>query len=105
MKIRCRTLVVLSVVALLAIAASAFAQQPATTANPANTNTSQGGIGVGVEGGFARTTLSGDVVADYNSRNAGLIGLWVGGNKNGMVGFVGEFLYLQRKSGSGVAEV
>ena len=94
------------VLALMAAPIPALAQQPPGAPPPnapppaAYSPQNQGGIGVGIEGGFSRATLSntGDV-ADFASRTGTLVGLWVGGNKNGLVGFTGEFLYVRRKLG------
>lgn len=64
------------------------------------------GIGVGAEVGLIRSTLhSARDIADFASRTGTLVGLWVGGNKNGVVGFTGEFLYARKKTGAGTEEV
>jgi hypothetical protein len=65
-------------------------QQAASTANE--------GIGVGVLAMLTRASLSGDDVFDIGNRTGYGFGLWVGGNRNGRVGFVGEFIYLIRDS-------
>jgi hypothetical protein len=57
------------------------------------------GIGVGVLGMITRTSLRGDEdegFFDLDNKTGWGVGLWVGGNRNGRVGFVGEFIYLVR---------
>jgi len=57
------------------------------------------GIGVGVLGMITRTSF--DVDSDFfdiNSRTGYGFGLWVGGNRDGLVGFTGEFIYVVRKA-------
>jgi hypothetical protein len=57
------------------------------------------GIGVGVLGMITRTSFRGDEgegVFDLDNKTGYGFGLWVGGNRNGRVGFVGEFIYLVR---------
>lgn len=55
------------------------------------------GIGVGVLGMITRTSFrADDLEAFFDDRTGYGFGLWVGGNRNGRVGFVGEFIYLIR---------
>jgi hypothetical protein len=62
---------------------------------PAFAQASDPGVGVGVNFGFTTNSVHGtDVTGAYKSRTGGLFGLWVGGNRNGLVGFTGEFNYL-----------
>jgi hypothetical protein len=56
------------------------------------------GIGVGVLGMLTWPSI--DVIdedANINSRTGWGVGAWVGGNRNGRVGFVGEFIYAVRR--------
>jgi len=75
-----------------------------TTSRPSyrrqqNTSNDDGGVGFGVLAGITRNTLSSDDLEDFFKANTGtMLGVWVGGNKNGTVGFTGEFIYLIRKS-------
>ena len=56
------------------------------------------GIGVGVLGMLTWPSIDVvDQVSDIKSRTGWGIGGWVGGNRNGRVGFVGEFIYGVRK--------
>ena len=57
------------------------------------------GIGFGVLGMITRSSLRSDDFTDLGSRTGAGIGLWVGGNRNGRVGFTGEFIFLTRKFG------
>lgn len=53
------------------------------------------GVGVGVLGLITRATVKSDGVQDiFKSKTGSGFGLWVGGNKDGLVGFTGEFIYL-----------
>jgi hypothetical protein len=55
------------------------------------------GIGVGVLGMITRASFDlEDDFFDVRSRTGYGFGLWVGGNRNGRVGFVGEFIYAVR---------
>jgi len=57
------------------------------------------GIGFGVLGMITRTSWRTDDVEeffDFGNKTGWGAGLWVGGNRNGRVGFVGEFIYLVR---------
>jgi hypothetical protein len=55
------------------------------------------GIGFGVLGMITRTSYRADGLADFFDDRTGYgFGVWVGGNRNGRVGFVGEFIYLIR---------
>jgi hypothetical protein len=57
------------------------------------------GIAIGVLGMLTRTSWRGDEgegLFDLDNRTGYGVGLWVGGNRNGRVGFVGEFIYLVR---------
>jgi hypothetical protein len=66
-----------------------------------------GGVGFGVLGGFQRTTFrTDDDLEDLLDDGNGLmVGLWVGGNRNGRVGFVGEFIYLHRQADTAAGEL
>jgi hypothetical protein len=57
------------------------------------------GIGVGVLGMITRTSvhLDGDLF-DINARTGWGVGMWIGGNRNGRIGFTGEFIYVVRNS-------
>jgi hypothetical protein len=76
--------------AALATATPAFAQNAS----------SDPGVGVGVLAGITRSSLHNDELKDFfKSKTGSLFGLWVGGNKNGLIGFTGEFNYLIRNVG------
>jgi hypothetical protein len=86
-----RTLVLTAVV----IGMTAVWASPASAQQ--NVSNQDEGIGVGVVGGISRISFTGDDEADIDPLTAKMLGLWVGGNRNGRVGFVGEFLYVWRK--------
>jgi len=74
----------------LALAQPALAQS--------NASHEDNGIGVGVEGMITRDSIHADGVDDlFKSKTGSGVGLWVGGNKNGLIGFTGEFLYVVHK--------
>jgi hypothetical protein len=55
------------------------------------------GIGFGIMGMLSRTNWRAEGFEDFFEDSDGYgVGLWVGGNRNGVVGFVGEFMYLRR---------
>jgi hypothetical protein len=57
------------------------------------------GIGFGVLGMITRASIDvDDSPFDPDSRTGYGFGVWVGGNRNGRIGFVGEFIYLTRKA-------
>jgi hypothetical protein len=57
------------------------------------------GIGIGVLGMITRTSFDVDEdFFDINSRTGYGFGVWVGGNRNGLIGFTGEFIYVVRKA-------
>jgi hypothetical protein len=73
-------------------ATPAFAQSNATRED--------NGIGFGVLAGVTRDTFKKSDVDDFFKTKTGtMFGLWIGGNKNGRVGFTGEFNYLIRQVG------
>jgi hypothetical protein len=58
------------------------------------------GIGVGVLGMITRASINpaeDEEFFDINSRTGYGFGLWIGGNRNGRIGFTGEFIYVVRK--------
>jgi outer membrane protein with beta-barrel domain len=74
--------------------------------NVGRRDSTQSGVGVGVVFGLVRNNLStGSTNNFFTARTGTLLGLWIGGNKNGTVGFVGEFLWVRRKSGAGTDEL
>ncbi len=81
----------LVIIMSLALARPVLAQQT-------NTSNEDEGIGVGVEGMITNTSLRGQGASDlFKSRTGTGFGLWVGGNRNGLIGFTGEFIYLIKK--------
>ena len=74
--------------AMLCIAPLASAQQQ---------QSNDGGIGFGLEAGITRSTLEVEIsnLSDfYDSRNGVMGGIWFGGNRNGILGFMGEITYV-----------
>lgn len=72
----------------LVLATSAFAQQ-----TPTATEKDSGGIGIGALAMATFPSFS-NVPDGFDAKNGYGFGLWVGGNRNGVVGFTGEFIYL-----------
>lgn len=63
-----------------------------------NTSNEDEGIGVGVLGMISNSSVKVDGLDDYYKGRTGTgFGLWVGGNKNGLIGFTGEFIYVIKK--------
>ena len=61
------------------------------------------GIGVGVKGGYLRSSFEFDNVADVvDSSDGWMAGLFVGGNRPGTVGAMVEFNILAKKGESGM---
>jgi len=55
------------------------------------------GISIGILGMITRTSFdTDDNFFDVDNRTGWGVGLWLGGNRNGRVGFTGEFIYLTR---------
>lgn len=73
---------------------------PASVRAGQPSGTEDTGIGVGVLAGLVRTSFTGgdDVEDFFTNRTGTMLGGWVGGNMDGRLGFVGEFIYLIRKS-------
>lgn len=82
------TLSAAALVGMLATASPAHAQ---------NVDNEDEGIGVGALAMMAVPKIRGDVTETFDSKTGYGFGLWVGGNKNGRVGFTGEFIYLIKK--------
>jgi Outer membrane protein beta-barrel domain len=73
---------------------------------PSSARAQDGGVGVGALAGIVRPTLTSEGLNDFFSTRTGtMFGLWVGGNRNGAVGFTGEFIYLIRKADAGNDEL
>jgi hypothetical protein len=78
-----------AVLSTFALAAPAYAQ------NQNNASHEDNGIGIGVEGMITRSSIHADGVDDlFKSKTGSGFGLWIGGNKNGLIGFTGEFIYV-----------
>ena len=61
----------------------------------------QGGVGFGVGGGVTRATYKFDGASDFlEGRSGWMAGIWFGGNRNGVVGVMGELDYVVKKTGS-----
>lgn len=94
---------VFSAAALLVLfsAAPVLAQPPQASSQPArqNVDTEDQGVGIGLDFGMIRNNLHAEGADDlFKAKTGTLFGLWIGGNKNGTVGFVGEFNYVTRKA-------
>jgi hypothetical protein len=81
-----------SIALLLAVV---FAQ-PALAQQPYKAHKESNGIGVGLEGMLTFPNIS-NLNDGFKARTGSGVGLWVGGNKNGLIGFTGEFIYVTSK--------
>lgn len=84
-----------------ALHASVVAARPRVdfSAQGSQAGSADHGVGFGVLGMITRTSFRGDEgegVFDLDNKTGYGLGLWIGGNRNGRVGFVGEFIYLVR---------
>lgn len=70
------------------------------TATPACAQQSNdGGVGFGLEAGITRASLDADGASDFfKTRSGYLLGIWLGGNRDGLLGFMGEISYQERKN-------
>jgi len=65
------------------------------------------GVGVGALVGWTRTSTRDDAGAefedafDFDSRSGWMAGIWFGGNRDGVVGFMGEVSYVVKKVADG----
>jgi hypothetical protein len=58
-------------------------------------SSSGGGVGIGAEFGMTRATLRAESLPDFVKSRTGVMGgIWFGGNRNGLVGFMGEIAYV-----------
>lgn len=91
-------------VVALAVPSQALAQQtqPASQ-NQSSSGYQDQGVGVGIEALAGFPSFS-NVSSSLEAKTSYGFGLWVGGNRSGRVGFVGEFLYLVKKETLGTAE-
>lgn len=81
--------------------------QPALAQSGNQTSNQDEGIGIGVLGGLARPKLSVDNAVDdaLSGKTGTMLGLWVGGNRGGLIGFTGEFIYVIRKADTPLGEL
>jgi len=79
---------------ILVLLSSLALAQPALAQNQGKEHSS--GVGVGVEAMAGFPTIS-NVTPDLEAKTSYGFGLWVGGNRNGIVGFTGEFIYVVKK--------
>ena len=67
---------------------------------------SSGGVGFGITFGITRTQLRADNLPSFfQGRTGWLAGIWFGGNRDGVVGFMGELNYAVRKSSNASGDV
>jgi hypothetical protein len=68
-----------------------FAQQGSQTGSSNN----QGGIGIGAEFGYVNSNIHVEQFQEFfHSRNGWMAGIWFGGNRAGLIGFMGEITYV-----------
>lgn len=69
-----------------------------TVATPAFAQDDQG-IGFGLLGGITRAEFDSDGPTDFfESRNGWMAGIWFGGNRNGVLGFMGELSLVEKRA-------
>jgi hypothetical protein len=103
MRVRVRLFSVLSIwIAVLLFAAStASAQGQITTTTSVSTSDDHGGIGVGIKGGPLFSSLNSDVVSSpLDTRTGWIGGVFLGGNRHGVVGAGVDILYARKKVGT-----
>jgi hypothetical protein len=103
MCVRVRLLSVFSFCAALLFAAStAFAQgQITTTTNVSTSDDDHGGIGVGIKAGPLFSSLNSDVVnSPLDTRTGWIGGIFLGGNRHGVVGAGVDIHYARKKVGT-----
>lgn len=66
---------------------------------PAVQSSHGGGVGIGVKGGWLFSSLASDNI-NVNHRQGLIGGLWFGGNRDGVVGVMGELLYARKNGGT-----
>lgn len=96
-------LAVLGFVFALTFPHQALAQQTPQTTQSQPSGYQDQGVGVGVEALAGFPSFS-NVSSNLEAKNSYGFGLWVGGNRSGRVGFVGEFIYLVKKETLGTSE-
>lgn len=65
-----------------------------------------GGVGFGITFGITRTQLRADNLPSFfQGRTGWIAGIWFGGNRDGVVGFMGELNYAVRKSSNASGDV
>lgn len=85
-------------VAAVAVAAVMFVAAPAQAQGGNNDQ----GIGFGLNFGITRATFDNDGVADFFEGRTGLMaGIFFGGNRNGVLGVMGELNYVEKKGEGG----
>ncbi len=91
MRTRKGSAVLLVVLTMMVVASPLFAQQRPQSGN----SDPGGGVGFGVEFGLTRATLRAEDADEFiKGRNGLMGGIWFGGNRNGVVGFMGEITYV-----------
>jgi hypothetical protein len=72
------------------------------TAGPAF---AQGGAGVGLEIGMTRANVKSEGIEDFfKSRTGVMAGIWFGGNRDGVLGLMGEISYVVKNSTNDAAD-
>jgi hypothetical protein len=83
----------------MAVCMLALIASPALAQSGNQVSNQDEGIGIGVLAGIVRPNLTADNADDFFSSKTGtMFGLWVGGNRGGLIGFTGEFNYIIRKA-------
>jgi hypothetical protein len=103
MRLRSRSFIGITAFAALLLAASstAFAQGQITTQTTISDDDDHQGIGIGIKGGPLFSSFNSDV-ADHplDSRTGWIGGLFIGGNRPGIVGVAVDLLFARKKVGT-----
>ena len=100
-RVRPLPILVVAVCALSALPSPAFAQATMTQTTTISQNNDDGGIGFGVKFGPLFSSLSTDAVISPLSTRVGWVGgIFIGGNRTGVVGVGVDILYARKNVGT-----
>ena len=91
---------------LLVVGAPSASAQGQITTTTTIQSTAHEGVGIGIKAGPLFSTLSSDVVADpLDTRTGWIGGLFIGGNRPGVVGLQADILFARKKVGTPTGDV
>jgi hypothetical protein len=101
MRVRLLRAFLLSFAAILLCASTAWAQGQITTTTSISSDDDHHGIGIGIKAGPLFSSLNSDVVTSpLDTRTGWIGGLFLGGNRSGIVGVGVDILYARKKVGT-----